>query len=158
MLFMKIQDIPGQSEVDGYKEWIELGSLHLSAYLASDPGETGYKAGTFNLTPISSNASSVAHIPALVKKVGNGAHIPEVEIHETVTDEGEKPVKIYKLTDVTFTGLDLSASGGTMAGGGGFGMHYAKLDLEIKIIPTQGATPVSKGNIVYDNKAKKFMA
>jgi type VI protein secretion system component Hcp len=155
---MNIDGVEGDSELDGYKKWIEITHVSLQFSVPHDPSGTGFKGGTVDMSEIHSAWKSRGHIPTLINKQAKGHYFPKVEIHQLITDDGNKPIRKIICEDVTFVGLDLSVVDQEGFGGGAFTMAFSKITDETLTVPTKGATPVSKGSIIYDGKAKKVMS
>jgi type VI secretion system secreted protein Hcp len=145
-MFLKIDEIPGESTDDKHKEWIEILSyshgVSQPSRVVGGGGAEPCKHEDFSLVKMLDKAS-----PKLVLSSCKGEHIKEVRIELCRATGDKQKYMEYKLSDVIVSSVKPSA--GTRSGDvlplEEVSFNYAKIEWDYTII---GADGLPSGNVI----------
>lgn len=156
-IYMKVDGVDGESEVDGYKLWIEVD--HVAYSYRSETSESfgsGLAVGALVPSPVGISSREGKHIVRMLNQQAAGKHFPKIEIHFLKQGADSAVLKPYKKITLTEAMIqDYQPSGSGNAGGSEhitFG--YSKFDLEY-LKQNQSGGLESLGTSSYDVKKKK---
>jgi type VI secretion system secreted protein Hcp len=112
-LFLELPGIPGESQVVGFENQIELNSFQFGVGNAVGKAAAGPKmAGEAAFSEIVVTKSLDKATPELMLRVANGAPIPSARLRLTRSSQaGESVVLRYCFTQVRFTSFSQSSGG-----------------------------------------------
>lgn len=155
-IYMKIDDVVGESEETDHKGWIEV--EHVAYSYRSETSEThgtGLAVGALVPSPVGVSTVEGEHIIRLLNLQGKGMHFKKVDIEFTKQGAGDNPKKYKSITLTDAMIQDYQPSGSANAGGTEhltFG--YTNFKLEYFKQNERGVLS-SVGNSSYDTKTKK---
>jgi type VI secretion system secreted protein Hcp len=151
MLKLKLEkagEVKGESEVEGYKGWLEIDSF---AWGTVNPGRLGRHEGTestaqdFNLTMTTCTAS-----PVLMQACAMGDPIKEFKLALVKAVSGEKPTEYmsWTLENAFISSYQIGGSSGVPTDS--FSINFKTIKTEFKE-QTKGGTPTKpfKGSFDY---------
>jgi type VI secretion system secreted protein Hcp len=126
----KAGDVKGESEVEGYKEWLEIDSF---AWGTVNPGRLGRHEGTestaqdFNCTMTTCTAS-----PVLMQACAMGDPIKEFKLALVKAVSGQKPMEYmsWKISEAFISSYQLGGSSGVPTDS--FSINFKKIETEFK--------------------------
>jgi type VI secretion system secreted protein Hcp len=101
--FLKISTIPGESQDDKHKEWIEILSFSFGASQAAAGGRSSggsAAAERVNMQDFSIVKNLDKATPKLFLALSNGEHIPEVKVEFCRATGDKQKYMEYKMNDV----------------------------------------------------------
>ena len=155
-IFMKADDVKGESTVTGYEGWIEV--EHVAYSYRSETSEThgtGLAVGALVPSPVGISSVEGEHIIRMLNLQGQGKHFQKIEIHFLKQGAGDSPQKYKGITLTQAMILDYQPNGSANSGGTEhltFG--YTKFELEYFKQDGKGIL-ASVGKSSYDTKTKK---
>ncbi len=128
-VFMRIDNIKGESTDDKHKEWIEVESF---SHGMSNTGGTSFGGGGGAGKPVHQDFNVVKKLdkasPKLYSALNTGEHIKEVII-EVVRAGGDKQKYMeYKMTDVLITSMQISGNPASDRPIESVSLNYAKIE------------------------------
>lgn len=155
-IFLKADDVVGESEVEGYKGWIECDHISYS-YRSETSAQlgTGLAVGALVPSDVGVSSREGEHIIRMLNLQGKGQHFQKIDIHfvKQGADNVLKPYKTIKLTEAMIA--DYQPNGSANAGGSEhLTFSYSKFELEYLKQDGKGALK-SVGTSSYDVKKKK---
>jgi type VI secretion system secreted protein Hcp len=111
-LFLELPGVPGESQVIGFENQIELDSYQWGVSNSIQVGTSGSKAGkpAFSEFVVSKRLDKAS--PALMLRAANGAAFPSARLRVTKSSaEGETTVLRYCFTGVQVTSFSQSSGG-----------------------------------------------
>lgn len=155
-MFMKVSGVDGESEQEGYKNWIELTSFSMSSAAAGSTAiGTGAGVGKVSIHGVNGTTVAGKHTPTIAKKYFNGEHFDKVEIvfiKQTGDDAGKE---YYHLTmeHVFFTSIQNGKGEGSL-GSESFSLTAESYEQEYWAQDSKGKL-TSVGKTKYEEKKGK---
>lgn len=155
-IFMKADDVKGESTVEGYEGWIEV--EHVAYNYRSETSSTvgtGLAVGALVPGPVGVSSVEGEHVIRMLNLQGQGKHFQKIEIHFLKQGAGDSLKKYKGITLTEAMIQDYQPNGSSNAGGSEhltFG--YTKFELEYFKQDQRGGL-TSVGSSSYDTKKKK---
>lgn len=154
--FIKFDGVDGESQQEGYKNWIEISDWSVSAFAAhsSDVGG-GSGVGKPSYQPVTVNAVAGKHSPLLYKKFNEGKHFDLVEVISLKQTGSDKAEKFYHCTmkHVFITGMAYTRFTDTQ-GSESISFKFEEIKQEYWTQDSKGKL-TSVGSMTYNNKTNK---
>ena len=140
---MNIKDVKGKSEIEGYKEWIEVHSFSFGVGRAI-MGVANREASTPSISAITVHKAMDQTSPQLFTLATSGnakEKTKEVKIHLCRTsDKGYQSYMEYTLSDVLISSMSTSASGGMSEPSESLTLNFTKIEMTFKPSGKDAAT------------------
>lgn len=134
-IMMQIKDIKGRSQIDNYKEWIEIGSFSFGVG-RSVRGVSDREASTPSVSAVTVHKIMDETSPQLFTLATSGNakdKTKEVKIHLCRTaDKGYQSYMEYTLSDVLISSMSTSASAGQSEPSESLTLNFTKIEMTFK--------------------------
>ncbi len=131
-IFLKLDDIVGDSSNDKFAKWIELASYSVGAQLVSPSqgNASGRATGKPTCAPFNANKVVDRASPPLLAALATGRHFSKGEIDIVGTGERASVFLKYELQDVLVTSYqDAGAEGGDNSPMEGLSLNFSKMTI-----------------------------
>ena len=155
-IYMKIDDVTGESEETDHKGWIEV--EHVAFSYRSETSEThgtGLAVGALVPSPVGVSTVEGEHIVRLLNLQGKGTHFKEIKIEFTKQGAGDNPKK-YKVITLKEAMIQDYQPNGSANSGGTEHLTFGYTNFKLEYFKQDGkGTLAAVGSSSYDTKTKK---
>jgi type VI secretion system secreted protein Hcp len=110
-MFLKIEGIPGESQDDKHKDWIEVESFSWGLSNTPRGAGGGGGAGKVSLQDLRFVQAVDKATPLLMRAACSGKHFPDAVLSVRKAGERQQDYLKYKLSDILISGLQIGGDG-----------------------------------------------
>lgn len=158
-LFLKIPEIPGESQKDGHKDEIDILSFSFGATQTGSfhNGGKGGGSGKADISDLSVMKYVDKASGVLYRYCASGKHIPQVVLYAQKAGDGDKPLTYYTITldQALVSSVQNSGSSGGDSITESVSFNTAKLSFEYQAQGADGAKDGGPVKAYYDVQQNK---